>query len=467
MPSVPARTVGRYRLYEAIARGGMATVHLGRLVGPVGFARTVAVKCLHAQLADDPEFVAMFLDEARLAARIRHPNVVSTLDVVSNEGELFLVMDYVQGESLAALLRAAKRAGERPPPPIVSAIVCQALLGLHAAHEATNDLGAPLSIVHRDVSPQNVLVGADGVARVADFGVAWAAHRAHSTQNRGVKGKVQYMAPEQLFETTIDRRADVFSSAVVLWESLTCQRLFTGELGAIVGKHASGDLAPPSSFVPSLPPQIDAVVMRGLSRDPEARFPTARAMAEALEAALPPAGSLVVGDWVERLAAQSLAEKRALLATVEADVAAAVEDPIDARTGVSGALLPVEQAVPEDGSSRARGRVFFGVGVVAVALAVVATWRFGPGREAESGVPAGETRLAPESARTVSPAPPPTVEPSPASASASAPSVTPRDASARPVARMRPSGRPAAPPGCVPPYVVRADGSKQFKPECF
>src|SRR5262249_24957061 len=148
--------------------GGMATVHLGRLSGPVGFTKTVAIKRLHAQFAHDPEFVAMFLDEARLAARIQHPNVVQTLDVVSTDGELFLVMEYVRGETLSRLVRM----GEPIPPRIVVALISGVLQGLHAAHEAAADDGRALALVHRDVSPQNVLVGLDGTARLLDFGVA-------------------------------------------------------------------------------------------------------------------------------------------------------------------------------------------------------------------------------------------------------------------------------------------------------
>src|SRR5579862_5421372 len=140
----PARVIGRYALYGEIAAGGMATVHYGRLMGPVGFSRTVAIKRLHAQFAKNPEFVSMFLDEARIAARIRHPNVVGTLDVVATEGELFLVMDYVQGESLSRLGKSARARGEAIPPRIVASILCGALHGLHAAHEAKNERGEPL-----------------------------------------------------------------------------------------------------------------------------------------------------------------------------------------------------------------------------------------------------------------------------------------------------------------------------------
>src|SRR5689334_18826919 len=159
----------------------MATVHLGRLLGPVGFSRTVAIKRLHSQFASDPTFVSMFVDEARLAARIRHPNVVPTLDVATLGGELLLVMEYVPGESLSGLMRTVFEAGERIPPPVTAAIVCGVLEGLHAAHEARTEDGEPLDIVHRDVSPSNVLVGTDGIARVLDFGIAKAAFRVQTT----------------------------------------------------------------------------------------------------------------------------------------------------------------------------------------------------------------------------------------------------------------------------------------------
>src|ERR1700709_2034653 len=188
------RVVGRYALYGAIAAGGMATVHLGRLLGPVGFSRTVAIKRLHAQFASDPEFVSMFLDEARLAARIRHPHVVPTLDVVALSGELFLVMDYVHGVSLSKLLREVNMKHIPMPIDIVASVLVGALRGLHAAQSAVSERGLPLGIVHRDVSPQNVIVGSDGLARVLDFGVAKASWRIQTTRDGQVKGKLSYMA---------------------------------------------------------------------------------------------------------------------------------------------------------------------------------------------------------------------------------------------------------------------------------
>ncbi len=328
-PAPNVRIVGRYALYGAIASGGMATVHFGRLLGPVGFSRTVAIKRLHAQFASDPEFVSMFLDEARLAARIRHPHVVPTLDVVATNGELFLVMDYVPGESLSRLVRVAKQRGEAIPIRVTVAIMSGVLQGLHAAHEAKNERGEPLGIVHRDVSPQNILVGSDGQARVLDFGVAKAAGRVQTTREGQLKGKLMYMAPEQLRGETVTRRTDLYAAAVVLWEALTRQRLFAGDNeGAVVTRVLEGSVQPPSRFMidPSrtidsvtmhLYEALDEVVMRGLSRDAAHRFDTGREMALALEKCGNPATAAEVGEWVEHVAKGSLLERAELIAEIE------------------------------------------------------------------------------------------------------------------------------------------------------
>jgi serine/threonine-protein kinase len=310
--------VGRYALYGEIASGGMATVHFGRLLGPVGFSRTVAVKRLHAHLAKDPEFVSMFLDEARLAARVRHPNVVPTLDVVALEGELFLVMEYVQGESLSRLIKAARRDGESIPLPVVAAITAGALHGLHAAHEATNERGEALDLVHRDVSPQNILVGVDGVPRVLDFGVAKAVGRLHTTRDGRVKGKVAYMAPEQLKHGIVDRRTDIYAAGVVLWEQLTGRRMIEGESEAeMITRVIDGRIEPPSKREPGVSNALDEVVMRALSKNPEARFGTARQMARAIESCVSPASAGQVGEWVELVAADSLSDRERMVASIE------------------------------------------------------------------------------------------------------------------------------------------------------
>lgn len=312
------RLVGRYALYGEIAAGGMATVHFGRLLGPVGFSRTVAIKRLHAQFAKDPEFSAMFLDEARLAGRIQHPNVVSTLDVVSLEGELFLVMEYVQGESLARLLGAVHKRGAKIPVKIIAAILTGVLYGLHAAHEATDEQGQPLHIVHRDVSPQNILVGADGTARVLDFGVAKAVGRIQSTREGEIKGKLAYMAPEQMKGMPMDRRSDIYGAAVVLWEALTVRRLFDGEhAGVVFNKVMNGEIVPPSQFVPGIPKALDDIVLRGLARDYEQRYPTAHAMAIDLEERVGIASPRQVAEWMADIAGDSLSKRAIRIKEIE------------------------------------------------------------------------------------------------------------------------------------------------------
>ena len=310
------RVIGRYALYDEIAAGGMATVHVGRLLGPVGFSRTVAIKRLHAQYAKDPEFVSMFLDEARLAARIRHPNVVQTLDVVAAKGELFLVMDYVQGESLSKLIRSSAAQGERPPPRVIAAILCGALAGLQAAHEARTERGEPLNIVHRDVSPQNILVGQDGVPRLLDFGVTHAAGRLQTTREGQLKGKLAYMAPEQL-SGDVGRSTDVFAAAIVLWEALAARRLFDGENeGVMLHRLLSAPIAPPSTHAPDAKP-LDAVVMRGLERDPAKRWQSAKEMGAAIEQALPLASASEVAAWVEHVAQATLEARANRVAEIE------------------------------------------------------------------------------------------------------------------------------------------------------
>src|SRR5580700_8161170 len=307
VPDTRERRLGRYTLHGEIASGGMATVHFGRLAGEGGFSRIVAVKCMHPHLAEDPEFRAMFLDEARLAARIRHPNVVSTIDVGSGDEGIFLVMEYVTGESLAALTRAASRRGEPIPPSISIRIMIDALYGLHAAHVATDDAGAPLSIVHRDVSPQNILVATDGHARVLDFGIAKAAGRSHTTRDGQLKGKFRYMAPEQVRDEPVNAQTDVYAASVVLLELLTGHPLFRGSNdAAVLARVLEGVVAPPSKLAPTLPADLDAIVLRGLARDPRERFASAEQMAEALEASSQPTTARQVGVWVEHIAGDVL-----------------------------------------------------------------------------------------------------------------------------------------------------------------
>ena len=305
-----------------MSSGGMATVHFGRLVGPVGFSRVVAIKRLHPHFAKDRSFVSMFVDEARLVSRISHPNVIPTLDVVATEGELFLVMEYVHGESLSKLITEVRSRNAKVSPHIVSAIMSGALRGLHAAHEASHPKTGPLNIVHRDISPQNVLVGVDGSPRVLDFGVAKALDRLQDMTREGqLKGKLAYMAPEQFTTTQVTRAVDIFAASIVLWETLTARRLFASERQTeVVRKIMEQKVAPPSGLMVDLDTtiprdlfqmlnELDKVVLKGLEKDPKNRFATAREMAEALERAVPPASPSEVTEWVESFAHFSLEER--------------------------------------------------------------------------------------------------------------------------------------------------------------
>jgi eukaryotic-like serine/threonine-protein kinase len=336
---------GRYVIHDEIASGGMATVHLGRMLGPFGFGSTVAIKRLYPQLARDPHFVALFLDEARLASRVRHPNVVPVLDVLADEGDICLVLEYVDGESLGQLVRAADAIRAPVPVPIAVTIAVSILHGLHAAHEARDEQGALLGVVHRDVSPQNVIVGVDGVARLIDFGIAKAAGRCNVSRDGQLKGKVAYMAPEQIQRGIVGSRADVYGASVILWELLTGERLFEGETeGMTLGRVLDDDVPRPSQLRVDVPAALDAFVLRGLDRAQQRRFESARAMALALEAAVRPATTAEVGAWVEGLAGARLAERRERMARMEREAMELQRPSAEPRAGASEA--PVSSGRP-------------------------------------------------------------------------------------------------------------------------
>jgi serine/threonine-protein kinase len=270
------RSLGRYELLRVLGTGGMATVYLGRVVGPGGFERLVAIKMIHEQWAQDPSSVAMFLDEARLAASVRHPNVVQVHEVGLEEGRYFIAMDYVAGAGLARVLQTAARLGE--PIPLGFSIHCLAQVahGLHAAHETKDTSGRLLGMIHRDVAPKNILVGFDGVSRILDFGVAKARDRLNVTAVKMPKGTLAYMAPEQLDGAKLDRRVDVFALGIVLWEMLTRKRLFPADVWTDRGK-----VVPPSSIA-DVPEQLDEIALRALAADPARRYATARELAVTL-----------------------------------------------------------------------------------------------------------------------------------------------------------------------------------------
>ncbi|MEM8606486.1 MAG: serine/threonine-protein kinase [Myxococcota bacterium] len=294
------RQLGRYEILTQLASGGMASVYIARAQGVAGFERLVAIKVLHPHLAYEQEFISMFLDEARLAARIRHMNVVPTLDISDSHGDgYFLVMEYIEGNHLGALLGRAAKKGERLPRAFVFRVLVDALQGLGAAHRLTDENGDDLKLVHRDVSPHNILVGTDGIARLTDFGVAKADVRMASTRAGQFKGKLSYMAPEQASSSDTDQRSDLFSVGIILWESLTGRRLFKGDSNAAtLNKLLNDEVIPPSKLWADLEP-YDEIVMKALHRDPEQRFQTADEFAEALDAAAGRGGIAKTRDVAE------------------------------------------------------------------------------------------------------------------------------------------------------------------------
>lgn len=286
-----------FEIVRTLGVGGMATVYLA-LLDEGGTTRHVAVKKPHAFLADDPASFAVLEDEAQLGACIRHPNVVRVIELVQGD-QPALVMEWIEGVDLAKLVRAAARTGRRLPVDVTAAIARDLLAGLHAAHETRRADGLALDIVHRDVSPQNVLVGFDGVVRVTDFGVAKAAARQQHTEQGSIKGKLGYLAPEQL-SGRCDRRADVYGAGVVLWELLTGTRMRSGAgvemLVEILCSHA---LAPSAHSADAA--CLDAVVMRALEHSADDRFATAAEMIEALERAVTPASAARVAEVVREI----------------------------------------------------------------------------------------------------------------------------------------------------------------------
>jgi serine/threonine protein kinase len=306
----PRERLGSYELLMELGRGGVATAIVAKKGGAAGFERLVVVKRVHRGLLANEEFSAMFRDEARIASSIRHANVASVIDVIETGSELCLVMEYFESLSLAALLAAA--GPDRPVSPrVVSKIIGDTLAGLHAAHEATDIRHVPLGIIHRDVSPQNIIVDTDGVARVIDFGIAKATTRLTQTKNGFVKGKVAYMAPEQIESLPIDRRADVFTAGIVLHEALTGRCLFSAkDEFETMRQVLRGEVCAPSLFATGISSALDVVVRTALARFPSARYGTALDFQAALETAVPPASAREVGLWVQSVAGSLLLARR-------------------------------------------------------------------------------------------------------------------------------------------------------------
>jgi len=312
--SLLGKRLGKYEVLALLALGGTAEIYLARIDGTNGFEKYVVVKCLHDHLADDAEFVKMFLDEARLAAVLDHSNIVQTFELGEHENRYYMVMEFLAGLSLAMVVRrAAERVpGGRIPVPLILNAAAQAAAGLHYAHDRTQS-GKPLNMVHRDISPQNLVIGFEGVVKVVDFGIARAEYRETKTKAGTIKGKFAYMSPEQCVATNVDRRTDVFALGVIVHELLTGRRLFKRN-SPYETYQAVIDcaVAPPSTVNVELDPALDAIIMKAIAKEKEDRYPTAEAFGDAMLGYLhhrgKGSGPGEIGKWFEEHFQQEIEE---------------------------------------------------------------------------------------------------------------------------------------------------------------
>jgi len=318
----PPERIGRYELCFELASGGMASVYLARIDGASGFEKLIALKRIHRHLAKEKGYVDMFLDEAKIASRITHPNVCSVFDFGEADGEYYLAMEYLVGEPLSRLCGSVARdpAQRRHPvlPLRMARIIADACEGLHAAHELKDANGELLHVVHRDVSPRNLFVTYDGAVQVVDFGIASARQRLHHTSVGQVKGTFAYMAPEQLTADPIDRRVDVWALGVSLWEMLSVRRLFRRDTTAnTIHSVLYDEVVPPSDYRAQVPKALDEIVMKALARDPNERWQTAREMGRALRQFLGTQSEVIgpaeLSEWMTEIFPQGEARKSQLM----------------------------------------------------------------------------------------------------------------------------------------------------------
>ncbi|MCC7382549.1 MAG: serine/threonine protein kinase [Deltaproteobacteria bacterium] len=316
---MPARRFGHYEVLARLATGGAANIFLARRTGEGGLAQLVVLKTLLPERAADQEFVDMFLDEARLAARITHPNCVEILDLGREGGTYYIAMELIEGETLWSLLSTVAEVRAPLPPLVVTSILASAAEALHHAHELLNPAGRPYNLVHRDISPQNIMVSYAGQTKVLDFGVAKAETGRAATLTGVVKGKFSYMSPEQISGAPVDRKSDVYSLGIVMFECLASRRLYRAEDPEEIAKMMLERKAPRlADFVPDVDPRLEAICAKSLARHPSARFATAKEMAEALRAYLHarrfPEGPAPIARLVEERFGTRIAERRRVLA---------------------------------------------------------------------------------------------------------------------------------------------------------
>lgn len=351
--------LGRYEIAGLLATGGMAEIWLGRLVGPMGFEHPVVLKRILPHLARVPEFVSMFVDEARITAGIKHPNVALVFELVHDAGELFLVMEYLAGESLAGLNRRLSKQGRTLDPALAAYVIAEACTGLHAAHELSDEQGFPRDLVHRDISPQNIFITYSGQVKLLDFGIAKAANRSTETEAGQVKGKFAYMSPEQCQGQPLDRRSDLFSMGIVLWETSLGTRLFHRGTELLTFQAiCEAPVLRPSAACAGYPPQLEQVCMRALERVRGRRYATALELRAALlpvarELGLGDDGETRLGQLMRALFAERVEAKQEMLLQFQAGglpssvPAAEVDQAVELPSLDLAAMVP-EDAAPED-----------------------------------------------------------------------------------------------------------------------
>ncbi len=286
-----AKGADKYTLLAELGRGGMANVYLAVARGPSGFNKLVVLKCLRSDLSDDAELIALFLEEARVSARLNHPHVVQAYEVGEHAGRPVIVMEYLEGQTLASLVERATPGG-RLPLSLHLRILVDALEGLHHAHELTDYAGKRLDLVHRDVSPQNIFVTFDGQVKVLDFGIAKIVNSQSQTSTGVLKGKVHYMAPEQMLCLPVDRRADLYAAGVMAWQAATGQRMWKDVTDLQVMTLVTNEGAPlPRTVNPAVSPALEAIIMKALARNPDDRYATALEFAAELESFMEDTGT--------------------------------------------------------------------------------------------------------------------------------------------------------------------------------
>lgn len=421
-------TVGRYLLHRQIARGGMATIHIARLMGDEGFSRIVAAKRLLPEFAEDTDFVAMFMDEARIASKVHHPNVVPVLDLVTTADEVMLVQEYVHGVPLHVLLRTAHEAGRKIPVRIAVSIAAQTLAGLNAAHTTLDEMGAPLNIVHRDVSPQNVMVAVDGSARLLDFGVAKATMAAHVTRDGTFKGKLAYSAPEQVRGKPV-QQSDIYALAVVLWELLVGHRMHGSAQGEaeLIATIFAGNISPITEALANEADwgaidseewkqlsAIEPIVQKGLAVEAADRYQSAADMEAALTKAVPPASSSEVATWVKSLGKDFIETRDKVIAAEEASWRKSAPAATSVRRASTQAMLlePVSSntALPPAPQDSLRTRAIIGVlGALVILLGIGVVFAMNGSSTPAKAAPAPQPIVVaqPPAAPPAPPAPPP------------------------------------------------------------